>query len=253
MPPLALITGGCRRLGAAIAARLANTGHDLALHATNDCELDPVLAGAVARSGRRAEVFTGDLLDDATPAALIARVVAAFGRAPDLLVNSASTFAPDTIWTAEAAAMREAYTVNCIAPTLLMRALHTHDDTGKRCAVTILDQRVRHPNLDQFAYTMSKLAMMQAVRLAAQAFAPRLRVNAVAPGLTLPTEDYGAGQLVRLAERMPLARLPAPDDIGDAVLYLAAARSVTGETLFVDGGANLLAFERDFVFLYREG
>jgi NAD(P)-dependent dehydrogenase (short-subunit alcohol dehydrogenase family) len=74
-------------------------------------------------------------------------------------------------------------------------------------------------------------------------------VNAVAPGLTLPTVDYDAALMARIADAMPLGLLPSPDDIADAVAYLANAKSVTGQTLFVDGGASLKSFERDFVYL----
>ena len=85
----------------------------------------------------------------------------------------------------------------------------------------------------------------------ARALAPHVRVNAVAPGLTLPTDDYDAAQWDRLRALMPLDRLSSPEDIADAVLHLATARSTTGETLFVDGGAHLESFTRDFVYLSR--
>jgi len=81
--------------------------------------------------------------------------------------------------------------------------------------------------------------------------APRVRVNGVAPGLTLPTDDYDADQWRRLEALMPLQRLSAPDEIAAAVHYLATARTVTGQTIFVDSGANLESFARDFVYLAK--
>ena len=81
------------------------------------------------------------------------------------------------------------------------------------------------------------------------ALAPHARVNAVAPGLTLPTQDYAPGQMERVAQMMPLHRLPTPQDIADAALYLIGARAVTGQTIFVDGGANLKSFDQDFITL----
>ena len=76
-----------------------------------------------------------------------------------------------------------------------------------------------------------------------------MRVNGVAPGLTLPTADYGSAQWDRLAAIMPLQRLAGPAEIAEAVLYLAGAGAVTGQTIFVDAGANLESYSRDFVYL----
>ena len=81
------------------------------------------------------------------------------------------------------------------------------------------------------------------------AFGAKARVNAVAPGLVIVTDDYADSQSERLAALMPLGALPTPDAVADAVLYLAGARHVTGQTLFVDGGAHLKSFDRDFVHL----
>ena len=114
------------------------------------------------------------------------------------------------------------------------------------------DQRIATPVPDQLAYSLSKQALWQATATLAVAFGARARVNAVAPGLTLPTDDYSAGQMTRLAARMPLGALPTPDDIADAVAWLARAEAVTGQTIFVDGGAHLAPLGRDFVALERD-
>ena len=89
------------------------------------------------------------------------------------------------------------------------------------------------------------------MRTLARSLAPRVRVNGVAPGLILPTQDYDAEQWRRLEEIMPLRRLPGADEIADAVHYLASASSVTGQTIFVDAGANLESYPRDFVYLEK--
>ena len=115
--------------------------------------------------------------------------------------------------------------------------------------VNIIDQRVQNPNADQFSYTLSKTALAGATRALAANFAPALRVNAVAPGLTMPTPEYSAAQIDRCAAAMPLDILPRPEDIADAVAYLATAQAVTGQTLFVDGGAHLKSFDRDFLYI----
>ena len=246
MPPLALVTGGCRRLGAAIAGRLAKAGYTLALHGHHDAEPEAALAPALA--GVEWRGFVADFADAGAAEQLFGDVVTHFGRAPDLLVNSASSFGQDRIDSVTATDLRLNFAVNCAAPTLLTRAFPAAAGEG-RAIVNILDQRIRHPHGDQLAYTLSKLALAGLTDIAAREFAPAIRVNAVAPGLTIATEDYRAEQVAGLAAIMPLQRLPMPADIAKAVLFLATAKGVTGQVLFVDGGAHHVAFARDFMHL----
>jgi pteridine reductase len=244
---LALVTGGHRRLGAVISARLAADGWALAIHGAHDAQPDAVLATIFAQHATDWHGFVADLADAAAVDALVPAVSAHFGKAPDLLVNNASRFVDDTAATATAAELATHHAVNMAAPIALALALHR---TGNRGAiVNIVDQRVRNPVPDQFSYGLSKSALAAATRTLAVSLAPRLRVNAVAPGLTLPTRDYDDALMVRIVSAMPLGRLPSPSDIADAVAFLASAESTTGQTLFVDGGASLKSFDRDFVFL----
>lgn len=243
--PLALVTGGMQRIGAAIAAALAQAGYDLALHKRRPVELDPALASAIVASGVNHHVFRHDLSLPGAGEALFDAVVAGCGRAPTVIVNNASHFADSALATLTSADMAETLAINLIVPTMLTQRLMAAGAGG--VVVNLLDQRVINPVPDQFAYTLSKQALWQATRSMAIAAAPRVRVNAVAPGLTLPTGDYAPGQMERLAATMPLGALPAPADIADAALYLVRATSVTGQTIFVDGGANLRSYDRDFV------
>ncbi len=229
---LALITGGRRRLGAAIAARLERAGWTVARHSHAD-------DGGPA--------FVADLADPAAPARLIDAVLARHGAAPSLLVNNAAIFGQDDAASANASSLAHHFAINTQAPIALSLALARLGNGG--AIVNILDQRVRNPNGDQLSYTLSKGALDGATRTLAAALAPGWRVNAVAPGLTLPTTDYSNAQMARLAAAMPLACLPSPDDIADAVLFFAQARTVTGQTMFVDGGASLKSFARDFMHL----
>lgn len=244
MPPLVLVTGGCRRLGASIAARLARAGYALALHGHHDAKAE--LAEALVNVE-----WHGFVADFAAPDAaeqLWSAVTSAFGRAPDLLVNSASLFGQDRLATVTSADLATHYAVNCAVPALLTRCFA--EAGGEGCAiVNILDQRICHPHGDQLAYTLSKLALVGLTQIAARDLAPRIRVNAVAPGLTLATDDYAPEQVARLAAAMPLGRLSAPADIADAVLFLAQTPGVTGQVLFVDGGAHHVAYPRDFMHL----
>lgn len=245
--PLALVTGGVRRLGAGIAARLYDAGYDLALVSHGDHEPDPVLNAALASGA--AQIIHHDLSDPAGADALFAAVATQCGRAPSLLINNAARFGQDR-WPEMSAETLEAhFRLNLFSPLLLARALAAAVGERGGAVVNITDQRVQNPHGDQLSYTLSKQALAAATRSMAAALAPHLRVNAVAPGLTIATADYDDAILARNRDAMPLHRLPSVDEVADAVLYLAQAKSTTGQTIFVDGGAHLTAFDRDFMHL----
>lgn len=241
--PLALVTGGMRRLGAVIAKDLANAGYDLALSSHVDGQ-----PGTEFSAGTEWQCFVADLADPQAPSKLIGDVVAHFGRVPHLLVNNAAMFGQDEWQVMEAATLDEHFRLNTFAPLLLAQAL-VKLASHQVAIVHILDQRIANPHGDQISYTLSKQALAASVRTMAVAFGAKARVNAVAPGLVIVTNDYADGQAERLATLMPLGALPNPDAVAEAVLYLAGARHVTGQTLFVDGGAHLKSFERDFFYL----
>jgi NAD(P)-dependent dehydrogenase (short-subunit alcohol dehydrogenase family) len=250
---LALVTGGLHRVGAVIAAQLATLGYDLALHAHRPGEPDPALAHAIAASGVKSAIFPADLAVPVELDALIGQVKARFGRAPDALVNSASIISEGQWADLSREELHRHLEVNFVAPMLLTRAFAAALADGQAGAViNILDQRLRNPPVDQAAYTASKLALGSVTRVMARAFAPTVRVNAVAPGMTLPGDDYDDSQWARLAEIMPLRTNSAPEEIAEAVAYLLRAEAVTGQTLYVDGGANLESFARDFVHMRRD-
>lgn len=244
--PLALVTGSYRRLGGHIAVRLARAGYDVALHASAPGEPDPSVVAGIGSA--RHETFAADLGDAAAAASLVPQVADRFGRPVDLLVNNASCFRADDDSYPAVQSLAAHFAVNAAAPFVLATALAGQ---GGSAVVNILDQRIAHPHRDQLAYTLSKQALAEATRTLALALAPAVRVNGVAPGLTIATDDYEVGQLERLAAMMPLERLPTADQVADAVLFLAGATASTGQLLFVDGGAGLVRFERDFVHLGR--
>jgi len=249
--PLALITGGWRRVGAAIARKLAGEGWDLALHAHRAATFDAAFSAELQALGAQVFALEAELSDPARAPRLPAEAAVMASRAPSLLVNCASAFADDTIATVTAELLEQHFGVNLFAPVLLSRAMAEVLGDAHGAIIHVLDQRVVNPVPDQLSYTLSKQALHAAVRTLSRAMAPRLRVNGVAPGLTLPTADYDEAQWQRLATLMPLGFLPKPEDIADAVAYLAGARSVTGQTIFVDGGAHLESYARDFVYLAR--
>lgn len=249
---LALVTGGHRRLGGIIAAAFARAGYSLAIHGSHDTRLDSHLALTLEENATEWDGFTVDFTDPESAEELVALVAERFGRPPDVLVNSAAIFGQDRLDSVSADELMRHYAVNCAAPTLLTKAFATIPaGTGDRCIINVLDQRIDHPHGDQLAYTLSKMALAGLTRLSASTLAPQVRVNAIAPGLTIATPDYDDGQMERLAEMMPLERLPQAEQIAEAVLYLAGADAVTGQTLYIDGGAHLRSYDRDFMHLCR--
>lgn len=252
--PLALVTGGVKRVGAVIAARLADAGYALALHGNSDAIPEVGLAKKLKETDNEWSGFQQDFLDEGAAEALMDAVVRHFGRTPDLVVNSASIFGQDNIGEVLEKDLQEHFRVNSLVPVLLTTALHHRRSEGsdRACVIHILDQRIRNPNRDQLSYTLSKQALAGSVRSLAVACADKLRVNGVAPGLTLTAGEYGEDQLANITAMMPLDRLPDPEDIADAIIYLAGANAVTGQIIYVDGGANLKGFERDFVHLGKD-
>lgn len=245
---LALVTGGMRRVGAIIAARLAREGYTLALASHADAHPDAQLQDALEANAVNWQPFIADLSDRASPAKLIADVAAHFGQAPDLLVNNAAMFGQDDWAAMNADSLDAHFRLNLFAPLLLSQALVAKAES-QVAIVHIADQRVVNPNRDQISYTLSKQALAASVRTMATAFGKAARVNAVAPGLVIETDDYAPDQNTRLADMMPLGALPSPLAVADAVAYLASAEHVTGQIIFVDGGANLKSFDRDFLHL----
>lgn len=247
--PLAIVTGGKRRLGAEIAGKLASAGYALALVSHMDSPPEAALAAVLDANQNEWHAFTFDL-SVGNPAALIDAVSAHFARVPDLLVNNAAMFGQDDWETMTLETLEAHFRLNLFSPLLLAKALvHAAGAQARPSIVNILDQRIVNPHRDQISYTLSKQALAASIRSMAASFAGRARYNGVAPGLVISTDDYTADQEARLAEMMPLRALPSPSAVADAALYLAQAQDVTGQVIFVDGGAHLKSFDRDFMHL----
>jgi NAD(P)-dependent dehydrogenase (short-subunit alcohol dehydrogenase family) len=232
-PRAALITGAGRRIGRAIALTLAQAGYAVALHAHRSRADAEKLAGEIASAGGKARVVLADLAD-ADAVAKLVPAAAAFGPLT-LLVNNASQFDEDEIGSLE-----RTMAVNLSAPVFLAQAFAAQAPEGADPSiVNIVDQRVLKPTPRFFSYTLSKSALASATVTLAQALAPKLRVNAVAPGPTLPSPRQSVEQFATQAAAVPLQRGPSPEDIAAAVFYLAQATSVTGTVIAVDGGQHL--------------
>lgn len=248
--PVALVTGGARRLGRAIALELAAAGWDIALHHHTSDPSDTV--AALQAVGARAQAFAADLADEAACAALLPAVAAAMSRV-DAVVNNASLFEYDNTESFSYAALERHSRANTAPAIVLARALHHHlqgRDGASGCVVNLLDQKLVNPNPDYLSYTLSKAALDAATTLLAQALAPTLRVCGVAPGVTLQSGELMDEQAFEQAHRLtPLGRSSTAADIARAVRFLLESPAITGTTLLVDGGQHLMAQPRDVVFL----
>ena len=247
---VALVTGAGRRVGRVIALALARHGWDVAVHCHRSrAEADAVAAEIIAM-GRRAAVLQADLSDEAAASRLVGDCIAALGT-PTCLVNNASLFQYDVATSFSYASLDTHMRTNVAAPLLLSRELHralTAGDAEHRgVVINLLDQKLDNLNPDFLSYTLSKAALSTATMQLAQALAPALRVVGVAPGITMVSGDQSSGGFARAHQMTPLGQSSTPEDIAEAVCYLATARAVTGTTLFVDGGQHLMQIGRAHV------
>jgi NAD(P)-dependent dehydrogenase (short-subunit alcohol dehydrogenase family) len=239
VPRAALVTGGAQRIGAAIARALARAGYAVAIHCHRSRRAAEELCSEIAKNGGKAGVVAADLSDHAEVAALIAAAVEVVGPLT-VLVNNAGEFEVDAFGELDRARFDRQFAVNLRAPLFLARdfAAQARDESDPSI-INVVDQRVFRLTPRFFSYTLTKGALHTATTTLAQALAPRIRVNAVAPGPTLPSPRQDAQAFAQQAALVPLGRGPRPEEIAHAVLYLAGARSVTGVTIAVDGGQHV--------------
>ena len=238
----ALVTGGAKRVGRAISLALAEAGYAVAIHHRSGADEAQALVREIEAKGGTAKSLEADLSQPEAIAALVEGAGQAAGPLT-LLVNNASYFNDDSIETITQQSFRDHMAPNLLAPLLLTQAfaktaagLAADADPS---VVNILDQRVLRPNPQFFSYTLSKVGLYAATQTMAQALAPRIRVNGVGPGPTLPSIHQDQTAFDAEVRGIPLQRQTGLDDIAGAVLYLAAARAVTGQMIAVDGGQHL--------------
>jgi len=251
MKNVALVTGGAQRIGRRIVERLAQEGYAVAIHCRRSADEAQAVAARIVEAGGRAEVVRGDLADGGDVEHLVPEAVRALGPLT-LLVNNASEFEPDEVETLSQERWDRHFAVNLRAPAFLARDFARQLPEGREgCIVNIVDQRVWKLTPQFFSYTLTKAALFTATQTMAQALAPRIRVNAVGPGPTLSNVRQGDEDFAKQSRAVPLGHGGTPDEIADALLYLARARSVTGQMIAVDGGQHL-AWETPDVAGIRE-
>jgi NAD(P)-dependent dehydrogenase (short-subunit alcohol dehydrogenase family) len=236
----ALVTGGARRIGAHLVRMLAARGYAVAIHHRSSAAEAEALAREIECAGGRAAPLRADLADPAAAEELVAVATAALGPIA-VLVNNAAIFEPDRALDFTSAEWDRQLAINLRAPVILAREfarLLPQETSG--LVVNLLDQQIAAPSKSYFSYTVSKLALAAATELLAAALAPRVRVNGIAPGLTLISGAQSPADFERLVDRTPLGKGSSLDAIGRAFEYLLDAPAVTGQILYVDGGRRLM-------------
>ena len=240
-----IVTGGSRRIGKKISQLLSSAGFPVIIHYNSSSSEAEELASELRSRGGMAETLMCDLSSTSDLEDMIGRADAIFNVGIAGLVNNASMYSYDDVDSIDHRSFSSHMSVNAYAPLTLSTQMHKR---GRGWVVNILDFKVESPNSDFLSYTISKFALASVTDILARELAPVLRVNAVAPGHTLTSDYLDEGKLESTNSSTPLGVGPSPDDIADAVLYLAKAKSVTGQTIFVDGGERFRQQPRDPAF-----
>ena len=241
---IALVTGAGKRLGAEIAKGLGEDGWSVIVHYNTSGDEAEAIAAIIRDAGGQARTVQFDLSDtDGVP-----HFMAELGRV-DALINSASVFAYDSPDAIDPARLNEALKVNLVAPVLMAEAMAAgHEERNSGCIINLLDQKLFNLNPDFFSYTLSKAGLHAATTTMAMAYAPRVRVNAIAPGITLPSAGQSDTAFKVAHALNPMGQGAQPDDIVRTVRFILASPAMTGETLIVDGGQHLDPRHRDVMF-----
>jgi len=241
MTSTVLITGGARRVGAAISRALAAAGYFVAIHYQSSVDEAEALAREIREAGGACGLLQADLRDRSAIAGLVPRCLEAFGPL-HVLVNNASSYQYDAIRQLSVEIWDENLRTNLEAPLFLAGAFAA---AGGGAIVNMLDFKVTSLNPDFFSYTVAKVGMSGATRTMAMAFGGRVRVNGVAPGLTMRSGKQTEEQFQRAWRMTPLGHGPTPEELAAAVLFLVRTPSVNGQVIGLDGGAALRPRPRD--------
>lgn len=240
-PPVILVTGGARRVGAAIVRRLHEAGCRIALHYRGSADAAQALAGEL--NAIRADSvwpLAGDLADAGVPQQLVQATLAHFGRL-DGLVNNASSFYATPLAEATAEQWDELFTVNARAPFFLAQAAAPALRDQRGAIVNLADIYAAHPRADCPIYCASKAALVSLTQSLAAALAPDVRVNAVAPGAIFwPETGRSDSERAAMLARTPFARTGSAEEVAETVAWLlCGAPYVTGQVIAVDGGRSI--------------
>jgi len=233
----ALVTGGANRIGKAIALTLAGLGYHIALHYHRSPKDALKTAVQIRKKGVICKLFCTDLSHEYGAKELIPAVLEKMSPVT-LLINSASIFEPSELVSLDLDNLDRHFAVHLKAPYILTSTFAARCKTGH--IINILDTHITKNKTAHFAYLLSKKSLFELTKLSAVALAPKIRVNAVAPGLILPPSGQNSAYLSRLAKRVPLGRKGEVSQITQSVKFLIENDYLTGQVIFNDGGEHLL-------------
>lgn len=233
----ALVTGGAKRIGAAIVKDLAENGFNVAIHASSSTDGALGLCDLALQQGVKACAISADLTDTKATQDMFKRATDAIGPI-DLLVNNASIFQHDHAEQYDGQTWDQHFAIHLKAPAILASSMNAQS-IRDGLIVNIIDQRVFRLNPNFFSYTLSKSALWTATQTMAQSFAPRIRVNAIGPGPTLANERQSQEDFNKQVNAIPLQKAPSLDEFGRTIRYLYDTPSITGQMIALDGGQHL--------------
>lgn len=245
-----LVTGAAQRIGAVIVRTLAACGYGVVIHYRRSGREAKALQAELLRWGCRVALCRADLGDPEEAETLIGTAVAALNAPLHALVNNASLFEFDRARDVTQGRLETHLRANLVAPALLAKQFVRQlplDTTG--AIVNLLDQKLANPNPDFFSYSLSRYALAGATTLMAQDFAGHARVNAVAPGITLPSGGQGTVEFDAVASNNLLKRASSPLHVAEAVRMLIGNPAINGQCIWVDGGQRFMNQPRDVMFL----
>jgi len=239
MAKVALITGSAVRIGRGIASHLADKGWSLALHySTSSLEVSELESELRLKySNQLFYSFKSDLGDADQTGKLIDQVIERFGSV-DLLINNASVFEPASLKQTDNKLMARLTMINFIAPFILMRDFANKVQKG--LIINIVDMRISNNKGDYLAYSLSKKSLWELTKMAALELAPRIRVNAIAPGAVLPPVGKDNSYLEKIAFKTPMKATSGMISILRSLDYIADNEDLTGQLIFCDGGGHLI-------------
>jgi NAD(P)-dependent dehydrogenase (short-subunit alcohol dehydrogenase family) len=238
-PATVLVTGAARRLGQAIALDFARQGWRVAVHCHTSSVEAVGLVEKIERLGCKAIALEADLAREDQLLPLVEACAERLGP-PTCLVNNAARFEWDSIWTLDTAGWQAHFDINLRAPVFLTQAFaKTLPERESGSVINMIDQKVWRLNPDFFSYTIAKSALWTATQTMAQALAPRIRVNAIAPGPVLPSRQQSGPAFERECRSTLLGRGATAEQVSAAIRFLLDTPSITGQMIALDGGQHL--------------
>ena len=235
----ALVTGGGKRIGRAIALALGRAGWNVAVHYNGSRRDAEAVVREIRAMGRTAAAVGADLAREKDVAGLVAKAAKTVGTLT-CLVNNASVFERDEALTTTRKGWDRHMEVNLRAPFVLIQNFARQCPRGREGnVINLIDERVWNLTPHFVSYTLSKSGLWSLTRTLALALAPRIRVNGIGPGPTLPSPRQSVAQFRRQCAMMPLGRGTTPEEVANAVLFILSARAMTGQMIALDGGQHL--------------